>query len=156
MTFLTKDRALALATLVLVAVMLVESRSIPPATSWQPYGSAFYPRLLLWVIGGLALLLLGRSFLPGAERQPPLIPEMVAFAKANHRIVTLFVLFGLYAALLPVVGYIAATAGFLLASLAALSQLETRRKVLGSIAICAVTPLLIFAVFRYGLGIRLP
>ena len=156
MTFLNKDRALALITLVIVAIMFVESASIPPPTSWQPYGSAFYPRLLLIVVAVFALLLLARSFMPGVERQRPLLPDIVTFLKTNHRVIGLFVMFGIYAAVLPVVGYIAATGGFLIASLALLSGLSSRRKTMATIAISVITPLMIYAMFHYGLGIRLP
>lgn len=156
MTFLNKDRALALITLVIVAIMFVESASIPPRTNWQPYGSAFYPRLLLAVVAFFALLLLARSFMPAAEKQRPLLPDIVTFARTNHRVIGLFVMFGVYAAVLPIVGYIAATGGFLIASLALLSGLSSWRKNVASIAISIIAPLMIYAMFHYGLGIRLP
>jgi putative tricarboxylic transport membrane protein len=156
MIFLNKDRALALITLAIVAIMFAESTSIPPRTSWQPYGSAFYPRLLLAVVAVFALLLLGRSFMPNVERQRPLLPDIATFSKTNHRVIALFVMFGIYAAILPVVGYIAATGGFLIASLALLSGLSSRRKTIATLAISVITPLMIYAVFQYGLGIRLP
>lgn len=156
MIFLNKDRALALITLVIVAVMFVESTSIPERTSWQPYGSAFYPRLLLAVVAVFALLLLVRSFMPGAERQRPLLPDIAIFAKTNPRVIGLFILFGVYATVLSIVGYVAATGGFLIASLALLSGFSNRRKTIATLAISVVTPLMIHVVFEYGLGIRLP
>lgn len=156
MTFLTRDRALALVTLAFVAVFAIESSDIPPRSSWQPYGSAFYPRLLLGVIAAFALLLLGRSFLPNAPRQAPVFPDIIGFLKANSRILGVFALFGLYVALLPLVGYIAATMGFLLATLGLLAGFENRRKAFVTIVTGIVVPLLVYATFHYGLGIRLP
>lgn len=156
MRFLTKDRALALITLVIVTIMFVESINIPPRTSWQPYGSAFYPQLLLAVVAVFALLLLGRSFMPGTERQRPLLPDIVSFAKTNHRVIGLFVMFGIYAAVLPVMGYVAATGGFLIVSLALLSGMSSRRKTIATIVVSVITPLTIHIMFHYALGIRLP
>ncbi len=156
MGFLTKDRALAFATLLLVAVLWFEARNIPPRTSWQPYGSAFYPQLLLAVIGALAMVLLARSFLPTQPRQAPLLPDIRDFVVRQYKIVLLFVLFGLYAALLPVLGFNAATMGYLAASFALLIGFGKWRKLILALAVAVVATLLVYYVFQYGLRIRLP
>ena len=156
MLTLTKDRALALALLLIVAVMWVESGSIAPPTSWQPYGSALFPRILLVVIGIFSLLILVRSLLikvPERAGTKQLINE---WFQSRRTILALFLLFGLYAALLPVVGYIAATIGFLVASLALLMGINTRRKWMINLTLSFTLAIVIFVVFRYGLNVWLP
>ncbi|MFO7646718.1 MULTISPECIES: tripartite tricarboxylate transporter TctB family protein [Halomonas] len=156
MLTLTKDRALALAMLVLTAVMLAETRHIRPPTSWQPYGSALFPRILLVIIGLLALLILVRSLMAGV---PPRTAPRRTFTAwlAHHRIVLcLFALFGAYALLLPWVGYLAATIGFLVASLALLLGIDTRRKWAINLAVSLTLAPLVYVIFRFGLNVWLP
>ncbi len=156
MSLLTKDRAFALVVLLFVVLMYVESRSIPPAASWQPYGSAYYPRLLLYVVGTLAALLLLRSSLASAARQQPLLGDIAAYVRKNPRILGLFALFALYVFALPLIGYLAATAGFLLLSLALLSGFGNWRKAIVSILLVVVVPVVIYEVFHDVLNIQLP
>lgn len=156
MLTLTKDRALALALLLIVAVMWVESGSIAPPTSWQTYGSALFPRILLGVIGLLSLIILVRSLLVKVPKRVGLRQRIHEWFKSRRTIVALFLLFGLYAALLPLVGYIAATVSFLVASLALLMGTNTRRKWVINLTISFTLTLVIFVVFRYGLNVWLP
>lgn len=156
MGILTRDRAFALAVLLLVAILFVESGEIAPRASWQPYGSAFYPRILLGVIGVLSLFALIRTFLPSAEKQPPLLPELRSFLAHNPKIIALFFLFAAFTALLPVFGYIPTSIGFLILSFALLTKGLTIRKTVIGIAIAVVSTAFVYAVFHYGLRIRLP
>jgi putative tricarboxylic transport membrane protein len=156
MLTLTKDRALALALLLIVAVMWVESGSIAPPTSWQPYGSALFPRILLVVIGIFSLLILVRSLLVKVPERPGAKQLIGEWFQSRRTIVALFLLFGLYAALLPVVGYIAATIGFLVTSLALLMGVDSRRKWLINLTLSCSLAIIIFVVFRYGLNVWLP
>ncbi len=156
MLTLTKDRALALALLLIVAVMWVESGSIAPPTSWQPYGSALFPRILLVVIGIFSLLILVRSLLVKVPERAGAKQLINEWFQSRRTILALFLLFGLYAALLPVVGYIAATIGFLVASLALLLGINTRRKWMINLTLSFTLAIVIFVVFRYGLNVWLP
>lgn len=156
MLTLTKDRALALALLLIVAVMWVESGSISPPTSWQPYGSALFPRILLVVIGSFSLLILVRSLLVKVPERAGAKQLVAEWFKSRRTIFALFLLFGLYAALLPAVGYIATTMGFLVASLALLMGIDTRRKWIINLTLSFTLTLVIFVVFRYGLNVWLP
>ena len=156
MLTLTKDRALALALLLIVAVMWVESGSIAPPTSWQPYGSALFPRILLVVIGIFSLLILVRSLLVKVPKRPGAKQLIGEWFQSRRTIIALFLLFGLYAALLPVVGYIAATIGFLVTSLALLMGVDSRRKWLINLTLSCSLAIIIFVVFRYGLNVWLP
>ncbi|MCA8863874.1 MULTISPECIES: tripartite tricarboxylate transporter TctB family protein [unclassified Halomonas] len=156
MLTLTKDRALALALLLIVAVMWMESGDIRPPTSWQPYGSALFPRILLVVIGVLSLLILVRSLWVNVPERLGAKQLVTEWFQSRRTILALFLLFGLYAALLPVVGYIAATIGFLVASLALLLGIDTRRKWMINLTLSATLTIVIFVVFRYGLNVWLP
>ncbi|WP_386082628.1 tripartite tricarboxylate transporter TctB family protein [Vreelandella sp. F11] len=156
MLTLTKDRALALALLLMVAVMWMESGDIRPPTSWQPYGSALFPRILLVVIGVLSLLILVRSLWVNVPERPGAKRLVTEWFQSRRTTLALFLLFGLYAALLPVVGYIAATIGFLVASLALLLGIDTRRKWMINLTLSATLAIVIFVVFRYGLNVWLP
>lgn len=156
MLTLTKDRALALALLLIVAVMWVESGDIRPPTSWQPYGSALFPRILLVVVGLLSLMILVRSFLVKVPERAGAKQLITEWFQSRRTILGLFFLFGLYAALLPVVGYIAATASFLVTSLALLMGINTQRKWIINLTLSFVLTLVIFVVFRYGLNVWLP
>ena len=156
MLTLTKDRALALALLLIVAVMWMESGSIAPPTSWQPYGSALFPRILLVVIGIFSLLILVRSLLVKVPERAGAKQLINEWFQSRRTILALFLLFGLYAALLPVVGYIAATIGFLVASLALLLGINTRRKWMINLTLSFTLAIVIFVVFRYGLNVWLP
>ncbi|WP_083001635.1 tripartite tricarboxylate transporter TctB family protein [Halomonas sp. GT] len=156
MLTLTKDRALALALLLIVAVMWVESGSIRPPTSWQPYGSALFPRILLVTIALLSVVILVRSLF--TKVAPPASGRgvLTEWFERRKTVVALFVMFGLYAALLPVLGYIVATMVFLIASLALLLGVDTKRKWAINLGIsCTLVPL-VFVIFRYGLNVWLP
>ncbi|MBK5925954.1 tripartite tricarboxylate transporter TctB family protein [Rhodobaculum claviforme] len=159
MAFLTRDRALALAVLAMVAILGWESRNIPGPSRWQTYGSDFFPQLLLWALGGLALVLLARTFVargPDREAAPMVWPDLGRFARANPRILGVLVLFGAYVWVLPVLGFRVASVGYLLAAFGVLTGFRSWRTVAICAAVAVVMPLLVYAVFQYGLRIRLP
>lgn len=160
MLTLTKDRALALAMLAITGILLAETRNIAPPTSWQPYGSALFPQILLGIIAVLSLLLLLRSFLVRSEvpKSEPDRPRrsLAAWIRHNAIVLSLFGLFGLYALLLPLIGYLPATLGFLVTSLALLLGIDTRRKWIINLAVsCTLAPL-VYVIFRFVLNVWLP
>lgn len=156
MLTLTKDRALALSVLLVTAVLAVESGDIKPPTSWQPYGSALFPRLLLAVIGLLATILLVRSLIVERPRRDTPRRTFPEWLRHHRTVLSLFGLFGLYALLLPVIGYLPATLAFLVASLALLLGIDTRRKWIINLAVAFTLAPLVYVIFRFGLNIWLP
>lgn len=152
---LTKDRSLALVIIVMVAILLVQSGNIPAKTSWQPYGSALYPRILLCVMGVLAAIVLIKSFQRSATRSEPRA-SIKDVLRQKWKTIALFVLFGLYALALPYVGYVASTIAFMLAVQILLMGLDTRKKALLIAAISFTLAPLVYAIFQYGLKIWLP
>lgn len=160
MLTLTKDRALALALLAITGILMAETRNIAPPTSWQPYGSALFPQILLGVIAVLSLLLLIRTWLvsPDEAGSEPGRPRrsFTEWVRHHATVLSLFGLFGLYALLLPLLGYLIATLAFLLASLALLLGIDTRRKWLINLVVsCTIAPL-VYVIFRFVLNVWLP
>jgi putative tricarboxylic transport membrane protein len=152
---LTKDRSLAVVVIVIVAMLLVQSANIPAKTSWQPYGSALFPRLLLCVMGILATIILIKSFLRSATHSGPRV-SVIAILRQKWRTIALFVLFGLYALALPYVGYVAATVAFMLAVQALLMGIDSRKKALIILGMSFTFVPLVYVIFQYGLKIWLP
>ena len=156
MSFMTRDRALALATLGMVAILAVELQGIPGPRRWQTYGSNFFPMVLLWTLGILAMILLLRSFTAGFRSQPEMRPDLWAFLRANPRILGLLALFGAYVWALPQLGFRVATVTYLMAAFWILTGFRSWRTVLICAAVAVVAPLLVHALFQYGLRMRLP
>lgn len=152
---LTRDRALALSVLLGTGILAVDSLNIPEPSSWQPYGSALMPQILLAVLGVLGTALLVKSFMSETASDSAFLAEVVGFVRRNTHILVLFALFGIYVFAMPRVGYLAATAGFLFAALGLLHA-RSGRRVLAVIVIAITVSTLIYAIFQYGLGIRLP
>lgn len=156
MPTLTKDRALAIAMLIMVAILYVESGNIRPPTSWQTYGSAMFPRLLLGVIAILSVLILVRSLLNGSPSQARERPMAMQWLKHNRVVLVLFALFGLYALVLPVLGYLASTLAFLVAAQALLLGVDSRRKWAINLGVSVVLASLVYVIFQFGLNVWLP
>ncbi|TDB03214.1 tripartite tricarboxylate transporter TctB family protein [Halomonas marinisediminis] len=153
---LTKDRALSLALLIVSAVLFIESRNIPPPTSWQPYGSALFPRILLVVVAALSVILLVRSLATTGLEKRCSKYSVVQWIKNNVKILSLFGLFGLYTFLLPLAGYLISTFFFLSSSLALLMGVDTWRKWLINLSLSFSIVPLVYIVFRFGLNVWLP
>ncbi|MGQ7249228.1 tripartite tricarboxylate transporter TctB family protein [Halomonas sp. V046] len=157
MTLITKDRALAVAMLILCGIFYAESGNIRPPTTWQTYGSAMFPRLLLGVIAVLSILILIRSVLEKrAETQKLTWLAAYQWIKNNHKVLLLFTLFGIYAAVLPLAGYLVSTIVFLACAIGLLLGLDSRRKSLLTITVSLTAGLAIYVVFQFGLNIWLP
>lgn len=160
MLTLTKDRVLSLAMLVMSGILLAETRNISPPTSWQPYGSALFPQILLGIIAVLSLVLLLRTFLaPSTERKTaPDRPRrsLAAWIRHNGIVLSLFGLFGLYALVLPMIGYLPATLVFMVTSLALLLGIDTRRKWIINLAVSFTLAPLVYVIFRFVLNVWLP
>jgi putative tricarboxylic transport membrane protein len=145
---------LAISLLVISAVLWVATYDIPGPTSWQTYGSARFPRILIGTLAGLSVLLLVRELLSGDRSNA--FRDIAAWVRSEKRILGGMVLFGLYIFALPKAGFIAATMVYLAASLTVLWYPLSRRKVLISGAICIAATFGVFFVFESVLGIRLP
>ncbi|GGC76302.1 hypothetical protein GCM10007216_03570 [Thalassobacillus devorans] len=154
---MTKDRSFALAVGVFIVIMYIESMRIPEKTSWQVYGSAFYPRILLGIMGVLALFLLINSFrnkkTKGSDNK---FIDLPGFWKEYNEIIFLFVAFGVYVFILSRVGFILSTALYLFISMAILMGVKNKKDVMLNITVTVIATLSVFAIFNYGLNVWLP
>jgi len=153
---LTRDTAAALVCLVLSLWMLWLSRDLPQS-ALVPIGPAFYPRIVLGCTVFFSVLLIMADFLRARQPLPAGEAEKAAPPRRNYRLVLItFIVFGLYVALLALLGYRIATFLFV----AALQPLlEPPRNVRGWIVVlvtAAATSLLTFVVFEQYLEVLLP
>lgn len=155
---MTKDRYLATAVLLVVAILFFESGNIPDKTSWQAYESSLYPRILLGCIATLALLLLFNSFRSSASEETVSVKRETPTKRPerNLKVLGIFVLFGSYAALLPFLGYLIATMAFMVTTQALLLGIDTRRKWAINLVTAGILVPLIYVIFEYGLNVWLP
>ncbi|ERL52318.1 hypothetical protein BJB45_10145 [Halomonas huangheensis] len=142
--------------LIMVAILYVESGNIRPPTSWQTYGSAMFPQILLGVIAILSVLILVRSLFNSDSPQARERRTAMQWLRQNGAVLSLFAFFGLYALVLPVLGYLVSTMAFMVASLALLLGVDTRRKWAINLGVSVTLASLIYVIFHFGLNIWLP
>ncbi len=152
---LGRDGVIGLICVVVSLALLVQSFSLPqlPLT---PVGPGFYPRIVLslLVLGGLVLMLqdvlasrIAGPAAGGDEPQPA----------GNLRLVALlFGIVGLYALLMPVLGFRIATALFVLTLMPAIEWPTSTRAWATIIAIAIATSLTTYVVFERYLLVLLP
>lgn len=133
-----KDFCMAVMLLILAALLYARSNVINTGVE-HALGPMFFPRLLLFCIGGLSLVLLVQSLRrpQGAARPAGAKPRAESGARVLQWI---FVgLFLLYLLALPFFGYLAATLGFLLAGMLLLGPRTPRSLALYAGVAVAVT-----------------
>jgi putative tricarboxylic transport membrane protein len=114
-----------------------------------PIGPGFYPRIVLGVTAALALALVAISLFKKEKYQKP--------AKANYAAVAVqFVLFGLYAGALPLLGFRLATFAYVAAANLLLDPPRRPLQWLRAPALAAVTAAACHYVFEGYLQVLLP
>jgi hypothetical protein len=136
--------------------LLVMTLGLPPAVE-VPVGPAFYPRVTLFFLAGLSLILIVLDVM-AHRRQPAGAPVAVAPGPArNYRLVLVtFVQFGLYIALLPELGFRIATALFVAALQVALDWPRLSKQWALVLVVAVGTSLVCFTVFEDYLSVLLP
>ena len=110
---LSRDSISGLICLVISLAMLVMTIGLPPA-SMVPIGPALYPRVVLSVTAILSVMLIWIDV--RAARTNAVVAPVSSAPAPNYRLVlATFVLFGLYIALMPKVGFRISTFLFVLA-----------------------------------------
>jgi hypothetical protein len=133
--------------------MLVMTLGLPPATM-VPIGPAFYPRVVLSLTALLSLLLI---VIDVRARRTARVAAPSTAPAANYRLVlATFVLFGLYIALLPKLGFRIATVLFVLVLQITLEWPQNSRRWLLAVAIAVATSAICFFVFEDYLSVLLP
>jgi putative tricarboxylic transport membrane protein len=151
---LSRDGIAGLVCLALSIGLFMLTFGLPPAVM-VPIGPAFYPRVVILLLGSLSAILIVldlRATRSGAAA--------VAAAKGpapNYRLVlATFVEFGLYIAVLPLIGFRISTFLFVLALEITLEwPRDTRRWVL-TVAVAIATSIACYFVFENYLSVLLP
>jgi putative tricarboxylic transport membrane protein len=152
----SRDSISGLVCLTISLVLLVMTFSLPPA-SMVPIGPAFYPRIVLGLTAVLSVLLIVIDVRSMRALSISGVPPAAAGSPPNYRLVlATFVLFGLYIALLPGLGFRISTFLFVLALEVTLEMpRDTKRWVL-AIAVAVATSLACHFVFEDYLSVLLP
>lgn len=122
-----------------------------------PLGPAFYPRLLLGILALLGVCLIAADFWRARQRRGTRVPRPVE-SRAYPRyglVIPTFLLFGAYALLLPILGYLATTTLFVAACQWVLGLRRIRQ--LPTVILVAVgTSALTYLIFDHYLRVLLP
>jgi hypothetical protein len=152
----SRDSISGLVCLVISLVMLVMTFSLPPA-SMVPIGPAFYPRVVLAVTALLSLILIVLDVRAARAVAGAPAPAAHAGPAPNYRLVlTTFVLFGLYIALLPKLGFRISTMLFVLALQITLEWPQSAKRWALAVAVAVATGLICHFVFEDYLSVLLP
>jgi putative tricarboxylic transport membrane protein len=153
----SRDSISGLVCLAISLVLLVLTIGLPPATM-VPIGPAFYPRIVLSLTAALSVLLIVidvRSMRNLSTRGVP--PAAVAGSPPNYRLVlATFVLFGLYIALLPELGFRISTFLFVLALQVTLEIPRNTKQWVLAVAVAIATSAACHFVFEDYLSVLLP
>jgi hypothetical protein len=151
----TRDSISGLVCLAISLAMLVMTFSLPPA-SMVPIGPAFYPRIVLSVSALLSAILIFIDI--RASRANAGTPAAATTSPApNYRLVlATFILFGLYIAFLPKVGFRISTALFVLALQVTLEWPQSPKRWVIAIVIALGTSAISYLVFNDYLSLLLP
>jgi hypothetical protein len=154
---LTRDSISGLVCLAISHFLLVVTFGLPPA-AMVPIGPAFYPRVVLGLTAILSVILLvidwraGRAAPAGATA-----PAKAAGPAPNYRLVlATFVLFGLYIALMPGLGFRISTFLFALALQITLEWPRSPMRWLLALAVAVGTAAVCHFVFEDYLQVLLP
>jgi hypothetical protein len=117
-----------------------------------PIGPEFYPRIVIGVTAALAVLLVIADTLARPKAAP-----VRAAARSNYALVTLtFIVFGIYVAALPYLGYRVATFVYVAATAALLARPRDARAWAKVLVLAIVTAAVTYFVFERYLTVLLP
>jgi len=151
-----KDRLLSASLVLFIIIFFIESGNIPEKAASQTFGSAFYPRILLAILGFLTILLIVKSFiLKRSEGKKETSSEHTSY-KAYIYVVSLFVITGIYIYLIGLVGFLVSTFIYLIASQIILIGLKRKKHLVISITSSLVIAFSVYFIFENYLNILLP
>lgn len=151
----TRDSISGLICLAISLVMLVMTFSLPPA-SMVPIGPAFYPRIVLTITALLSAILIVMDIRNTRAAGAP-APAVKTGPAPNYRLVlATFVLFGLFIALLPKLGFRISTFLFVLALQVALEWPRKPLRWLLVLLVALATSAICHFVFEDYLLVLLP
>ena len=150
----SRDSISGLLCLAISLFLLALTFNLPPATM-VPIGPAFYPRLVLSLMAVLSAILIVMDV--RAARTSPAPMAAATGPAPNYRLVlTTFILFGLYIALLPALGFRIATFLFVLALQITLEWPQDWKRWLVALVVALGTAAVCHFVFEDYLSVLLP
>jgi hypothetical protein len=155
---LSRDGIAGLVCLALSIGMFTLTFGLPPA-AMVPIGPAFYPRVVVLILGALSIILIVLDVL--ATRRRPVRAAAAAAATAgpapNYRLVlATFVEFGVYILLIPLIGFRISTFLFVLLLEVTLEWPRNPKHWILMIVVAVATSLVCFYVFEDYLSVLLP
>ncbi|MGP1678657.1 MAG: tripartite tricarboxylate transporter TctB family protein [Burkholderiales bacterium] len=154
---MSRDGVAGLIGLALSIGMLVLTRGLPHS-AFVPVGPEFYPRIVLGIMAALSALLIV-SDLWRHYKQPAAAPAAAEAVpeKRNYQLVAItFAIFGVYVALLSVLGYRLSTFLFMLALQPALNWPSNPRRWIMVLVYALAATALTYLVFDTYLSVLLP
>jgi putative tricarboxylic transport membrane protein len=136
-------------------VLLAATYGLPGATLLVPVGPAFYPRIILAITAILSVALIVADLV--RRRRPVSRRSTPGAAAPNHVLVlTSFVTFGLYIAVLPWLGFRISTLLFVIALQAILDPPHGWKRWLTVVVVALATTIVAYFVFERYLLVLLP
>jgi putative tricarboxylic transport membrane protein len=154
----SRDTIAALICLALCLFLLYLTRGMQQS-ALVPIGPDFYPRIVLGITAVLSVLLILMDVLSARRERDASSTEPAAAPQPpkNYKLVALtFIVFGLYVALLPWIGYRISTFLFVAALQPLLERPTSLRGWIIVLAVAAATALFSFIVFEEYLQVLLP
>ncbi len=154
-----RDGIAGLVCLAISLWLLVLTIDLPPATV-VPIGPAFYPRVVLGLLAVLSTILVALDLRARQQLRagtvPVAAPSPTGPAPNYQLVLATFVEFGLYIALLPLVGFRISTVLFVLALQVTLEWPRDRTRWILTIIVALATSAVCFFVFEDYLSVLLP
>lgn len=152
---LSRDGVAGLVCLAISLAMLALTWGLPPAVM-VPIGPAFYPRVVVIVMAFLSALLIWLD-ISAARTRAAEPPVAASSPPPNYRLVlATFIEFGLYIALLPLIGFRISTFLFVVVLQATLEWPESNKRWALVFLIGAATSLACHFIFEDYLSVLLP
>jgi hypothetical protein len=153
---LTRDGIAGLVCLAIAIWLLLLTRDMPPAVM-VPIGPAFYPRLVLILLGILGAMLLAFDLMAARRRRATGGTPPTAGPPRNYLLVlATFVLFGLYILALPELGFRISTFLFAVALQVTLDWPRSPRRWGLVVVVALATTLVCYLAFETYLSVLLP
>jgi hypothetical protein len=152
---LSRDSISGLVCLAISLAMLAMTLGLPPATM-VPIGPALYPRVVLSLTAILSVILIVMDVRAGRTAVGATAPVQTVPAPNYRLVLATFILFGLYIALMPKLGFRISTFLFVLALQVTLEWPKTQKRWLVAFAVAIGTAAACHFVFEYYLQVLLP
>lgn len=152
---MAKDRIFSSAMLLLATVLFIETFRFPEKTSWMQFSGADFPRIVLVIMFVLSLTLLILSFVrknKASDETPPESKE----TSGNGKVLLIFVSMGLYLYVMPIIGFVAASIGFLFICQGILMGLKQKKLIVQNVIVSVVIPVAVYYIFNNLLRVLLP